>query len=161
MVRMIVYFFLGAIVHSWWSIKLSPLTFGLMPHLLLVLTVLISITQGRVSGQLIGFFWGLYLDVLGVRLMGANCLLFTIIGNIAGNLRRHMDVYNPASLGAIVSVFTLAYHLAWGVLALVFLKEMLLPQWLLFVLQPVLNAILAPMLMIMMRPSRTHGGAFV
>lgn len=149
-------FFFGCALHAWLAGSVAPLVWGVVPHVLLLATVAVSITDGRRAGEVFGFLWGFYLDVLGVRLFGANCLLFTAIGYFAGNVRRHMDVNQPLPHATVVLVMTVAYHFAYAVLALIFSKRFLLPGWPVLLVQPLLNAAVAPFLLVLSSPGRSR-----
>ena len=55
--------FVFAMIAQWWWSTHGTI-FGVAPQLLLVLTVAIAARYGPLWGMLLGFFWGLFLDVM-------------------------------------------------------------------------------------------------
>ena len=155
--RLVVIFIAASFVHVWLSTSVASLTWGVAPHLLILMTISFSVLEGRRTGEVAGFLWGFYLDVLGVNLFGANCLLFTVMGYLAGNLRRHMDVNQPLPHAAVAFFATLGYHFGWGALSLIFGDQFMLPGWRILLFQPLVNAFLGPLVLFVVTPSRSRG----
>lgn len=123
---------------SYWTV------FGLAPCLLLVMTVAIASYAGPVSGQCYGFFWGLFLDVVGVHTFGASALALTLVGYCVGVIRRQMDVSSPASQAMVVGFVSVAYAVFLALAGLVFERRFLWGGWALFVGVPLYNFLVAP-----------------
>ncbi|MBI4057115.1 MAG: rod shape-determining protein MreD [Elusimicrobia bacterium] len=135
--------FVGALVLQWWwSTYLS--IGGLAPQCLLVLTVAVAAYRGPEMGQGMGFFWGLFLDTLGVHLFGAHALLLSLMGFLVGRLRRQVDVASLPPQVLAVWVLSIIYSLLYHLLGLMFLREFLWWGWWAFVFVPIMNACLAP-----------------
>jgi rod shape-determining protein MreD len=135
-------FTLGLVLEWLWSTSWA--VFGLSPCLLLVMTVAIAAYSGPVAGQCYGFFWGLFLDVLGAHTFGAGALALTLVGYCVGVIKRQMDVSSPASQVMVVAVVSLAYALFLGLAGLVFERRFLWGGWSLFVGAPLYNCVVAP-----------------
>jgi rod shape-determining protein MreD len=78
-----------------------------VPDLLLLCTLYIGITNGKVAGEIAGFTSGLFLDFLSGAPFGFNCLFRTAIGFAAGFLGISFNfegILMPAVLGFIGTV---------------------------------------------------------
>jgi rod shape-determining protein MreD len=64
---------------------------GVSGNVILVATIYFGLARGPMSGQLLGFFWGLLIDASTLGLMGQNALLYAAAGFLAGMLRRQLD----------------------------------------------------------------------
>lgn len=135
-------FVAGMLVHWWWATYLT--VYGLAPHFLLILTVAIAATAGPVRGECYGFAWGLFLDVIGVRLFGANALTLTLVGYFVGNARRQMDVSSPVSQTMVVALVSFAQLGALALLGLIFERTAMWPGWNGALLLPLVNCLAAP-----------------
>lgn len=142
LVRMIVLFF-AAMLLQWW-LSAYFLVFDMAPRLLLVLTVVVAARLGPVPGMCYGFAWGLFLDVLRAQLFGGNALAYTAIAYGTGAVRRQIDVVGVGPQIVTVVLMTWGYLLLNGLLGLVFMKIFLFPGWNVFLLNPLYNAALVP-----------------
>ena len=142
--RMIGLFFLAMAVHWLWVSHFS--LWGLSPQVLLVLTVTAAARWGSVSAMCLGFLWGLFLDVLNVRLFGGNALALTLIGYGTGSLRRQLDMTGLAPQCFVVFLMTWVYFLLLGLLGVVFARGFLWAGWAQFFLAPFYNVIVASVL---------------
>ena len=78
-----------------------------VPDLLLLAVLFISVYNGSLTGEITGFFSGLFLDFLSGAPMGLNCLLRTIIGYLTGLFHNTLNVngfFIPALLGFIATI---------------------------------------------------------
>ncbi|GAB1429676.1 hypothetical protein MASR2M18_05080 [Ignavibacteria bacterium] len=57
---------------------------GVAPDLLLLLTIWIAVSEGRMPGMTVGFLSGILLDVISDDVLGTNALAKTMAGFIAG-----------------------------------------------------------------------------
>lgn len=137
-------FFLGMVLHWWWCTYFT--VWGLAPQLLLILTVSIAATSGPVAGQAYGFAWGLFLDVAGVRLFGANALVLTVSAYAVGNARRQMDVSSPLSQAMVVAVVSLCHLASLAALGYLFERHAFWSGWSTALLTPMVNCVAAPFL---------------
>ena len=64
--------------------------FDAAPQLLLLFVVAHGFILGPVTAEILGFGWGLITDSMGVSLFGLNACLLTLVGYIAGTLRRRV-----------------------------------------------------------------------
>ncbi|MBQ0003661.1 MAG: rod shape-determining protein MreD [Treponema sp.] len=63
-----------------------------MPDLMLLCSLYLAVNNGSVQGQITGFTSGLLIDFLSGSPFGLNCLIRTIIGYIAGFLRKMLNL---------------------------------------------------------------------
>ena len=79
----------------------------------LLLTVLAVGALGRVNtAQSLGFFWGLFLDVQGSSLFGAQGWILAAAGFATGRLSRHVDADKPLAQ-AVLAVGGTFFHLVF------------------------------------------------
>jgi rod shape-determining protein MreD len=143
--------FIGAMgLQWWWSTRGSIM--GVAPQLLLVLTVTNAARYGPLRGMCLGFFWGLFLDVMSARMVGANALALTIVAYGTGSMRRQIDLYGVAPQALMVFSLTLVYFLIMGLLGLLFLRSFLWVGWAAFIIDPFYNALLAALVVIFGEP---------
>ncbi len=81
--------------------------FGIAPNLLLIFVVALGFMLGPVTGETVGFIWGLMADSLGINLFGMHSLILTLAGYISGKLRRRVDAERAAPQIVIACVATL------------------------------------------------------
>lgn len=145
--------FTAAMAGHWlWTTHFS--IWGLAPQLTLVLTVAAAARLGPVRAMLLGFGWGLFLDVLTVRLFGANALALVLVGYGTGSVRRQIDVTGSGPQGVVVLFMTWAYFLTMAILGLVFARSFVWPGWASVVLIPFYNALVAAVVAVLWRPVR-------
>lgn len=65
--------------------------YGIAPNIILLSLIFAGIMEGPVTGQILGFFFGLGWDVVSVDLFGSNAFLLTCIGYGAGWLHKRWD----------------------------------------------------------------------
>lgn len=73
-----------------------------VPDFLLIVTLYVSVHNGRLFGVSSGFVSGMLLDFLSVSPFGLNCLLRTIIGYIAGLFNKTLNmtgIFLPILIG--------------------------------------------------------------
>lgn len=150
--RSAVLFVLAMAGHWLWTTHFA--LWGLAPQLTLVLTVAAAARLGPVRAMLLGFGWGLFLDVLTVRLFGANALALTFVGYGTGSVRRQIDVTGAVPQGVVVLFMTWAYLLTLGVLGLIFARDFLWPGATRLLLLPFYNALVAAAVSLLWRPVR-------
>lgn len=94
---------------------LSNITFlPTVPDLLLISILYMSMKNGRTQGQTIGFFSGLFLDLMAGIPLGFNCIIRTVIGYMAGVVGPSLNtdgIFIPAFAGALGIL--LKSFLAW------------------------------------------------
>ncbi len=131
--------FIGAMfLQWWWNTHLAY--WGAAPQFLLVLTVLIAARRGPVLGMLIGFSWGLYLDVARAELFGASALTLALAAYFVGVARRQVDLRAAGPLAAMTFLFTWAGFLGVGLIGLAFTKSFEWSGWISMLVTPFLNA---------------------
>lgn len=95
--------------------------FNVIPDLALCILVFSAYVNGTMTGQVSGFFSGLFLDFLSAAPLGLNCLIRTLIGALAGVFKGalFLDVFiMPVILCALATllkaVIILILHLIIG-----------------------------------------------
>ena len=151
---LLVSFFAAMVAQWWWMTHFSA--FGLAPQLLLVLTVALAARYGALWGMSAGFFWGLFLDILGPRLFGANALALTWIAYGTGSVRRQIDVAGLGPQTVVVIAMTWAYFLVMGALGLVFSKTFYWVGWPAFLVDPFYNGLVTALVYAVWVPHREH-----
>ncbi|MBQ4186707.1 MAG: rod shape-determining protein MreD [Firmicutes bacterium] len=91
---------------------------GILPDLLLLLTVSAAMVQGERRGSLIGFVLGLLEDLLFFRVLGFYALIYMLIGFSVGYLSRNLS----RSLLLLPVSFTAASSFAAGLVQFIFLR---------------------------------------
>lgn len=129
-----------------WVWSTHGAVWGLAPQVLLILTTAAGVHWGPVTGQALGFAWGLLLDSFGVRLFGFNALAFTLVGYLVGSVRRQFNVGSGFPQAVLMGALSIAYFLFSGVAGLVFADRFHWVGWGPFALLPLYNAAVAPLL---------------
>src|SRR2546430_8114980 len=88
--------FLVGIIVQWVFSNYFSL-FGLAPHVLLILTIAVAAGGGAVLGESLGFFLGIFLDVMAPHLFRANAFALTLTGYLVRIWRPQIDLSNPLS----------------------------------------------------------------
>jgi len=63
-----------------------------IPDLLLICSLYFAVNNGSIHGQITGFSSGLLIDFLSGSAFGLNCLVRTVIGYLAGYLRKMLNL---------------------------------------------------------------------
>jgi rod shape-determining protein MreD len=148
--KLAVIFVAAMLVQWWWSTHGT--IWGVAPQLLLVLTVALAARQGPVRAMFFGFLWGLFLDTLAGRLVGANALALTMAAYGAGSVRRQIDLMGVGPQCVTVFGLTWAYFLIIGLIGLVFLKSFLWVGWASFLIDPFYNCLITVILFVLWNP---------
>lgn len=136
-------FLLKLVVHRYFTL------YGVGPNVLMLAVLGFGFAYGSLAGELLGFSWGLGLDAMGSSLFGLQALLFTILGYVAGRLRRR--VASDRAMGQIVVGFmtTLLYGAGFNFLAGQFEPGVQRLSLTHLLLQSLLNAALTPIVFIL------------
>lgn len=146
---------LAGLVHWWWSAKLA--VFGLAPNVIFAAALSAAILARPAKSICLGFFFGLYLDVLGASMFGGYALSYTLMAYGVYLMKRHLDLASPFSQAVAALVLTVVSTLFYHGLALSLagasplrLRE--------FLAEPFLNAALAPLVFhVFLRLKRRSG----
>ncbi|HNW43001.1 MAG TPA: rod shape-determining protein MreD [Elusimicrobiales bacterium] len=136
------YLFIGA-GYWWWAQNLA--IFGLVPNLVFSSALCAAILAGPVKGIAWGFFLGLYADILGSSMFGANALTYTIMAYAVYIVKRQFD------LDSLFSQLVAALSLSWTCmlfyqgLGIIFSRPASLDLRV-FLAEPFLNALAVPVL---------------
>ena len=118
-----------------------------VPDLLLIVTLYVSVHNGRLFGVSSGFLSGLFLDFLSASPFGLNCLLRTIIGYVTGLFNKTLNMsgfFLPVLIGFLASLFKV---LLVGVVS-IFFVDSVVPYTLLskeFLFEITANSLLTPL----------------
>lgn len=136
-------FLFKIVVHRYFTL------YGVGPNVLMLMVLGFGFAYGSLVGELLGFSWGLSLDVMGTSLFGVQALLFTILGYVAGRLRRR--VASDRAMGQIVVGFitTLLFGAGFNVIASQFEPNLHRISLVHLLLQAILNAALTPIVFIL------------
>jgi len=77
---------------------------GFSPRLLLLATLFFAVKEGPLTGECLGFLWGLLLDLAGQSHFGSQTFLLTAVGYSCGVLRGKIDE----------TIFLAQISLVWG-----------------------------------------------
>jgi rod shape-determining protein MreD len=96
----------GFIFHMFVSDVLS--VSGVVPNFMFLATVYFAMRFGPVSGQWMGFFWGLLADVSSISVFGSQTFMLTLVGYSVGRLQGKIDEEKPAAqMGLVFLTFAL------------------------------------------------------
>jgi len=130
--------------------------FKVIPDLALCILVFAAYTNGTMTGQVSGFFSGLFLDFLSAAPLGLNCFIRTLIGALAGVFKGafFLDIiFMPVILCALATIakalilFILNLFMGQTVPAYSFLSS-------LFWIEFGLNVVCAPFLFFLLKRFR-------
>lgn len=65
------------------------------PNFILIYIVYIGLNKGSVKGELTGFLYGLFWDILSTDIFGIRALTFTISGYLSGKFNKKLDKNQP------------------------------------------------------------------
>ena len=118
-----------------------------VPDLLLIVTLYVSVHNGRLFGVSSGFLSGLFLDFLSASPFGLNCLLRTIIGYVTGLFNKTLNMsgfFLPVLIGFLATLFKV---LLVGIVS-IFFVDSVVPYTLLskeFLFEITANSLLTPL----------------
>lgn len=78
-----------------------------VPDIVLIVLLYFSVLNGKVYGESMGFYSGLFIDFLSGAPFGFNCLFRTVIGYIAGFLNQNINYTGfiiPALIGLLGTI---------------------------------------------------------
>ena len=128
---------------------------GVMPDLLLILTVCAAIVHGGRRGSLVGFIVGLMEDLLFFKVLGFYALIYMLIGYVSGYLTRNLSrsmILLPIGFCLVASLFAGLFQFVFlrfmsGDIRLgYYLRNLILPETIYTVL---LGVVLYPLLILL------------
>jgi len=134
-------YLLTGLIHWWWTANLS--FFGVAPNIIFIAALSAAIIARPAKAIAYCFFFGIYLDLLGSNLFGAYALTYTLMAYGIYMMKRHLDLVGPFSQIIAALSLTLVTMLFYQALCLTLAKINPL-QLKAFLVEPFLNAILAP-----------------
>ena len=148
-------FFAGILFDWWWGHYLG--FWGLAPSWLFVLTIALAAAEGPLAAQVLGFGWGLYLDVMAVHFFGANALGLSLFAWGVGRARKHIDLSSAGAQAVLVGAASALYFpFYWALSWLASGSAMGSGPLALFGL-PLANAAAAPVVFYFLLPRRRYG----
>lgn len=119
---------------------------GVFPHFLLLATIYMGVRHGSWAGLWTGFFWGMLADVASISVFGAQTFMLTLIGYSVGRMQGKVDEEKPVAQVSLVLACSAAF-----LAGLYFFESFFggLSQrfsWRDIFLQPIYNAVAAPIL---------------
>lgn len=118
-----------------------------VPDIVLLVLLYFSVLNGKVFGESMGFFSGIFIDFLSGAPFGFNCLFRTVIGYIAGFLNQNINYTGfiiPALIG-LLGTLTKAF-LIW-ITSLFYTK--IIPYDIIstsFIFELIINTLLSPVI---------------
>ncbi|MBU2575209.1 MAG: rod shape-determining protein MreD [Elusimicrobia bacterium] len=125
----------------WWTANMSA--FGVAPNIVFMAALSAAILARPAKAMAYGFFFGVYLDILGSNILGAYALTYTLMAYAVYVLKRHFDligVFSQIIAALTLSALTMLFYQG---LSLIFAKINPLDLKA-FLVEPFLNAALAP-----------------
>ena len=77
---------------------------GTAPNFLLLSTVFFAVRKGPVTGEILGFVWGMLSDIASTSVFGSQAFMLTFLGFLAGKLERKVDEDKYSAQMALVFV---------------------------------------------------------
>lgn len=84
---------------------------GIIPNTALIIVVGFAILWGKNRGAVIGFFTGILQDILAGSLLGANALIYMLIGYNIGTFEKNIYKDNHLTPIFFTVISTVLYHL--------------------------------------------------
>lgn len=123
---------------------------GFSPNIIICAVLYFGLSRGPISGELMGFFWGLLMDAGSLGLMGLHALLYSGAGFMAGVLRRQLDEDKGWTQAIFTLGVTVLYVIFYFVLDRLFASGAHPMSWTMLG-QPLVNAVAAPFVFGLMR----------
>ena len=141
----LLYFLTGAF-YWWWTGHLS--IFGTAPNFIFLAALCVAIITSPIKALAYGFFFGVYMDLLGTNMFGAYALTYTLLVYGIHSMKRHFDMAAPFSQIITALVMSLVCMLFYQGLSLAMAKinPLSLKN---FMTEPFLNAAAAPFVFFM------------
>jgi rod shape-determining protein MreD len=138
--NMLIYFVTG-FIYWWWTANLS--VFGVAPNIVFVAALCAAIISPPARAITFCFFFGIYLDLLGSNLFGAYALTYTLMAYGIHMMKRHIDLVGSFSqiIAALSLTFVTMLFYQGVSLSLAKINPLQLKS---FLVEPFLNAVLAP-----------------
>ena len=134
-------YLLTGIFYWWWTGHLS--IYGTAPNFIFLAALSAAIIAPPVKALAYGFFFGVYLDLLGTNIFGAYALTYTLLVYGIYSMKRHFDMAAPFSQVITAFIMSFVCMLFYQGLSLTMAKinPLSLKN---FLTEPFLNALAAP-----------------
>jgi len=113
--------------------------------ILLIAVIYLGLRRGGTVAQWMGWGWGLLWDGAMMGHLGSHSLFFTLVGFAAGYLRRHLDQTKIWAQSVSAGIVVFLYQLFDSLGGHLFGTNAPSTPWVLFLLNPLLNALIAPL----------------
>jgi len=87
--------------------------FGVRPDITVLIVVLLGLRRGPSAGTLIGFFLGLFQDLLAPSTLGMNMLAKSVLGYLSGRLGQNLALSGLAFYAPLFAVAVLVHDLLY------------------------------------------------
>ena len=134
-------YLLTGVFYWWWTGHLS--IFGTAPNFIFLAALSVAIIASPVKALAYGFFFGVYMDLLGANMFGAYALTYTLLVYSIYLMKRHFDMAAPFSqiVTALIMSFVCMLFYQGLSLAMAKINPLSLKN---FLTEPFLNAAAAP-----------------
>ena len=134
-------YLLTGVFYWWWTGHLS--IFGTAPNFIFLACLGAAVMAPPVKALAYGFFFGVYMDLLGTNMFGAYALTYTLLVYSVYLMKRHFDMNAPFSQIITALIMSLVCMLFYQGLSLAMAEiNPLSPKN--FLTEPFLNAAAAP-----------------
>ena len=117
---------------------------GLSANVVLVVVLYFGLARGPMTGELLGFLWGLLVDASSLGLVGLNALLYAGADYLAGMFRRQLDEKKLWTQAILSKGVSLLYVFCYFVIDRIFSPGPRPISWSIFA-QPLSNGVVAPL----------------
>jgi len=89
---------------------------GIFPNFILIAVVYLGLSKGKMSGQVMGFVFGLTWDAFSTDVFGIRAIMFVILGYCAGSLSKNFDKDQAFAQIVLVFAASIVYWLGFSAL---------------------------------------------
>ncbi len=86
---------------------------GVRPDMTVLIVVMLGLRRGPVAGTLIGFFLGLFQDLLAPATLGMNMLAKSVLGYLSGRLGQNLALSGLALYAPLFAIAVLVHDLLY------------------------------------------------
>jgi len=87
--------------------------FGVRPDITVLIVVMLALRRGPLAGTLVGFFLGLFQDLLAPATLGMNMLAKSVLGYLSGRLGQNLALSGIAFYAPLFAVAVLIHDLLY------------------------------------------------
>ncbi|MCG2724739.1 MAG: rod shape-determining protein MreD [Elusimicrobia bacterium] len=127
----------------YWLFSNNFSLFSIAPNILFTAAISLAILLKPVTALSFCFFWGLYIDIMGINAFGAYALIYTLMCYAVHISKKHFDFDMPIPQIILVFVLSVLTFLFYQLLSVIFANINPLRLKVLFI-DPIINALLMP-----------------